>query len=157
MSKFNEIHTNWFCRDRRKNISLEEKKKKYLAENPEEKCVAQYRIDNPDEPNVENKKCDFALYVHDDEEPLKCDDRLIFIELKGTDINRAFKQITKTIEDWVIAYNIRPRRMDARVVAARVPSPHYVSTEQARLQKRLNRYDQGDIKIGSNGYFKEIL
>ncbi|SEA15581.1 hypothetical protein SAMN05216331_12218 [Porphyromonadaceae bacterium KH3R12] len=157
MKKFNEIHSCYFLRDRRKKISLHENGKKYHATNPDEKYVAQYRVDDPDEQNVENKKCDYALYIFDDEEAKKDDDRLIFIELKGKDIARAIKQISKSIETWVVAHDIWPRKMDARVVAAGYPNPKYVRSDELRLNKTLYKYGKGELKVSSNGRFEENL
>lgn len=157
MSRFHEIHTNWCFCDRRKKISISEKGKKYFATNKEEKEVAQYHLDAPDNTDETHKKCDFALYLFDDDDISKDADRVIFIELKGKDIKRAFQQIQNSIDDWVVAFNIRPRRIDARVVAMGVPNPKIISSDLLRLRNRVFEYGNGDVLIGSNGYFSEDL
>lgn len=157
MRRFHEIHTNWnFC-DRRKIISISEKGKKYFATNKEEREVAQYHVDAPDNTDKTHKKCDLALYLFDDDDISKDADRLIFIELKGKDIKRALQQIQNSINDWVAVFHIRPRRMDARVVASCVQNPKIISTDILRLKNRLSEYGNGDVQIGSNGNFREVL
>lgn len=157
MRRFHEVHRNWLFCDRRKIISISEKGKKYFATNKEEREVAQYHIDAPDNTDKTHKKCDFALYLFDSEDISKDADRLIFIELKGTDIKRALQQIQNSIDDWVAVFHIRPRRMDARVVASCVQNPNIIRSDMFRLKRRLSEYGNGDVQIGSNGNFREDL
>lgn len=157
MNRFHEIHTNWSYCDRRKRISIKEKGKKYSASNLEEKIVVQFHIDDIDNTDNTAKKCDYALYIHDDEDEYKDDDRLILIELKGKDVTRALKQISSTIDNWVESYNLKPRKIDARIVVSGMQNPRYISTDLQRLRKRLIKFDEGSVEIGSNGNFIEEL
>ncbi|MDN5292446.1 MAG: hypothetical protein PWQ06_2685 [Anaerophaga sp.] len=96
----------------------------------------------------------FALYLFDDEDISKDADRVIFIELKGKDIAHAIKQINETIDDWVLAFNIRPAKMDARVVASSTPNPKFIRADLLRLENRLYEYGKGDVLIASK-YLEE--
>jgi hypothetical protein len=156
MSRFHEVHKHWLFCDRRKKISICEKGKKYCATNKEEKKIAQYHIDIPDSTNETHKKCDYALYIFDNEDSSKDADRVIFIELKGKDIAHAIKQIHETIDDWVEAFKIRPAKMDARVVASYVQIPAIMRADLLGLENRLNRYGKGNLRIASK-YFDEDL
>jgi DNA topoisomerase IA len=156
MSKFHEVHNRWLFCDRRKIISISEKGKKYCATNKEEKKIAQYHIDTPDSTNETHKKCDYALYIFDNEDINKDVDRVIFIELKGKDITHAIKQIHETIDDWVEAFKIRPAKIDARVVASYVPIPAIKRADLLGLENRLNRYGKGDLKIASKCFKEDI-
>jgi hypothetical protein len=96
----------------------------------------------------------FALYLFDDEDISKDADRVIFIELKGKDIAHAIKQINETIDDWVLAFNIRPAKMDARVVVSKIPKPRILSSDEVRLKDKLYEYGKGDVLIASK-YLEE--
>jgi preprotein translocase subunit Sec63 len=96
----------------------------------------------------------FALYLFDDEDISKDADRVIFIELKGKDIHHAIKQIDETIGDWVVAFKIRPAKMDARVVASSIPNPKFIRADLLRLENRLYEYGKGDVLIASK-YLEE--
>lgn len=147
------IHTNHFVCDRRKKISLEENKRKYRANNSLEKMVAQYHLDTETKPP---KKCDYAIYIYDDEDETKNDNRLIFIELKGSDILSATKQISQSINDFVKIPNIECKVIDARIVASKVPTPNIKSTDIVKCKDLLKQYG-GCLIIRSNGNFEEDI
>lgn len=155
MDRFHKIHTCWVECDRRKQISIKEKGKRYLGINNDEKVIAKYHLDDPAHP-AEGIRCDYALYVHDDEKPAKDDDRLIFIELKGGDIEQAIQQISKSIKDWVVSYSIRPRRLDARIISSGCRNPQYYKTNQVRLEKELYKYGQGNLIVTTRQFTEEL-
>jgi len=78
------------CEDRQKIIVSREKKKEHIAINDNNCLVRQLKIDGY--VITENiKKCDY-LVLNDDKFAA------YFIELKGTDISDAIKQIEQTVE-----------------------------------------------------------
>ncbi|WP_019539650.1 hypothetical protein [Proteiniphilum acetatigenes] len=155
MERFHEIHTRRVECDRRKRISIKEKGKRYLGINNDEKVIAKYHLDDPEHP-VEGIRCDYALYVYDDENQAKDDDRLIFIELKGSDIEQAIQQISNSIRDWVVNYSIRPRKLDARIISSGCRNPQYYKTNQVRLEKELNKYGQGNLIVATRQFTEEL-
>ena len=154
MTRFNEFLTNHFCCDRRSTVSLKENGKRYTANNILKKTVAQYHIDTSSTPP---KKCDYALYIFDNENPLNDDNRVIFVELKGSDILQAIKQISQSINDFVVLPNIKCRALDARIVASRSPNPRYYETAHIKLNMRLRSFGGSNLKIGTNGNFEENI
>ena len=78
------------CEDRQKRIVSREKKKEHIAINENNRLVRQFKVDGY--VITENiKKCDYLL-LNDDNHTA------YFIELKGTDIADAIKQIEQTLE-----------------------------------------------------------
>ncbi len=146
MPRFNEVHTDHFLCDRRNTISLEENKKRYIAYNVAGKSVAQYHIDKNNEPP---KKCDYAIYVDED-------DRIIFIELKGSDVLHAIKQIRQSINDKVILPRITCSTLDARIIASKTPNPNFTSSAEVKLNQILKSYGGKNLKI-STRYYKENI
>lgn len=157
MRRFHEVHTNWEICDRRKRISIKEKGKVYRALNSEEKIIIQYHIDAIENINQNKKKCDYALYVYDNLEALKDDDRVIFIELKGKNIKKAILQIEVSINDLVQSHRLKPKRIDARIVASGVPKPNILRSDLIRLRTSLVKYGNGVVEIGTNGNYEERL
>lgn len=153
MARFNEVHTDHFVCDRRKTISLEENKKKYLANNVSNKLVAQYHLDTTTAPP---KKCDYAIYIFDNENPLNDDNRVIFVELKGSDISEAIEQICQSINDRIIQPKIDCKYVDARIVASQCPPPRYYGTKEVKLNQLLIPHGRR-LKIGSNKYYEENI
>lgn len=149
MARFYEVYTNWKACDRRKLISLTEKGKTFYGDNNKEKEVAQYHIDNKHNSVTSNNvRCDYAIYIFDRKNKNLDDDRLIFIELKGSDIKQGIRQIEQTIRDWII-YGLNPKRVDARIVVSKSPNPRYYSTDEIRLKKKLKELGtkKGDLVI----------
>lgn len=76
-----------------------------------------------------------------------------YLKLRTNNKN-AIKQINETIDDWVLAFNIRPAKMDARVVASSIPNPKFIRADLLRLENRLYEYGKGDVLIASK-YLEE--
>lgn len=127
------------CRDSRRNVVCEEKKKRYNLVNDEGYIVALYHVDGGmifGEPDV--KKCDFLYFVYDTEKPTA-----IFVELKGKDINEAVRQIKKTVDRYGATLQ---RRVCARIVCNAVPRL-YNDPSISNLRKEIMRRYNGTLKI----------
>lgn len=148
MSRFRDKHSNFDSCTRDRRISFREKGKQYNADNERLKKIARYHIDDKSDIS-NNKRCDYALYIFDTENPDLDDDRLILIELKGSDIARAIKQIKQSVKDLVEAYKLNPKRVDARIVVSKNRNPKYYSTQEIRLKGRLRSFGEkkGDFKV----------
>lgn len=149
MSRFKDKHSNFDSCTRDRRISFREKGKEYKADNVDLKKTARYRIDDKSDIKNDNKRCDYALYIFDPEKPNLDDDRLILIELKGSDIARAIKQIKQSIKDLVESYKLNPKRVDARIVVSKNRNPKYYATNEVRLKSRLKSFGEkkGDFKV----------
>ena len=114
--------------DRRKQISIQEKGKKYLANNKNEKLVSVSRID--DCLIKDGNKCDFLL--------LNCDNKqAYFIELKGSNLLHAVDQISTSIDR--IGGKLSEFKINGRIVPSRVYPPDIRSNKVKRLEKQLKK------------------
>ncbi len=147
MKKFHEKHTNYLSIDRRTIAVCEAKGRKYSAINKERKKIAIYQTDDGMRDDI--KQCDYAFYILED-------DRVIFIELKGSNIEHAIKQIESTLQTYITNYSIEPHRIDARIVASRVRSPKYYSTSARRLKQKLSKYGKGTFEVATQTKIEEV-
>lgn len=154
MKRFHEKHTNQQYRDRRAKVTLREKRTSYTANNSQCKEVAVYHTDDGQHQN--NKRCDYAIYIFDEENSEQDDDRVIFVELKGSNIEHAIKQIDSTLQAYITDHNLNPCRIDARVVATRVRNPKYYSTIARRLKQKLNKYGKGTFEVNTKSITEEV-
>ena len=121
---------------RKKKIVFKDKKggeSRYEASNPDTKRVCEITIDGMMF-KEENKKCDYGLWVEES-------NRMILIELKGCNIEYAFKQIETTYNLFKIKYEKEKFHYSFRIVASRFGAPN--------LQERLKQYKKKgrDIQV----------
>ncbi len=76
---------------------------------------------------VQSEACDFLMLVNDSAAYL--------IELKGSDVAKAIRQIHSTLD--ILEQKLRPRTIHARIVPTRVPTPNLLATSELKLRKRL--------------------
>lgn len=79
--------------------------------------------------------CDYVMEVDDTD--------AFLVELKGSDVGKAIRQIAATLD--ALSPALRPRRIHARIVSTRTPSPALKTTERIKLEKRL----RGELRIQS--------
>jgi hypothetical protein len=107
----------------------------YVAKNPAKKFCCKIRVDGC--LITGSEKCDFLV--------LNCADRnAFFIELKGSDLPKACRQIHRSIEQLVS--HLKGFKIYGRVVLNRVRAPDTNSTEEKKLKKLLKQYNQGKEK-----------
>lgn len=154
---FIEIHTDYFVCDRRRTVSLQEKGKRYEAINVDSKQIAQYHTDDPDR-KTESKRCDYAIYIFEKDQngKIKADDRLIFIELKGSDVDRAIEQINSSLEERVINGRVNISKVDALVITSKTPSPKYHSSKKVALRNKLNQYGKGCFIVKTRTFSENV-
>ena len=150
---FRSKHKDYEWCDNRPAISLTQKRKKFSAKNNNNKYVCCYHSDTGDATEGQ-KVCDYILCVSESEE--SSHERLYFIELKGSDIDHALKQIYETIIDSVVNFDLKPVQIDARIVAAKVKAPNISTTHRAKLKTLLKRFGEGEIKLATNSMHEEI-
>lgn len=131
--------------DFRSNIKCEERKKKYVLENTLKNHVMSYRMDGGiikvDKTVPEGiSKCDYLLVING----MNCD--AILVELKGTDVSHALKQIDGTLERFKSILEKFSHVYARAVITSTTPnlkaSPAYVN-----LVKKLKKTYNGNLRI----------
>lgn len=121
--------------DCRSKIICEENKIKYIAHNPNEKCVYKIKVDGG--LIKEKVRCDWAVAVVSNEDSLE---EIFLVELKGSDIDHAFEQIAGTIEFLSTRYSAK--KWFARVVCSKVSSPQLNGINYKKLDKKLKELNK---------------
>ncbi|MGP3562263.1 hypothetical protein [Geobacillus sp. BK01] len=116
-----------YC-DRRKLAVVKEKGREIRFVNKGEKRVALYRVDGC--LIQEGVKCDFLFLVIEGEQAF-------FIELKGSDLVEAVRQIMQTVEQ--LGKKLSGYRFEGRIIMTRVRTPNVKSTDRIKLEKMLRR------------------
>ena len=114
-------------------IVLEENKSKITFLNPNKDKILEIRIDGCVIKDDKTLRCDFAI-VHKDTE--------IYVELKGSDIPHAVKQIKSTIN--LLSNNPQKIKKKCFVVSTRVPK---LSTSIQKLQIELKKDFNADFRV----------
>ena len=115
--------------DNRKIMNVEENSRKFVGINSKNKPFTLYRVDGCI--MMEGQKCDFLL--------LNCSELLAYlIELKGSDLIRAVRQINATLSH--LLGNLTDfKKINARIVLTKVNTPDLKSTELIKLEKRIRQ------------------
>lgn len=115
--------------DRRAQIVLKEKGEKstYRALNPRKRLVTVIVVDGCC--MVETTACDYLMLADDEDAYL--------IELKGSDVLKAIRQIDATLDH--LGEHLRPRALHARIVPTRVSAPDILTVHEIKLKKRLGK------------------
>ncbi|WP_418894074.1 hypothetical protein [Limibacterium fermenti] len=129
-------------RDRRSKVVLEDKKGgrvSYQGINKEEKELIAYRIDGGIMKDGTGLKCDYGLYT-------VSSDVLRLIELKGSDLGKAIKQIKHTLRyllgDSILGVNV----IHGRMVLSKARTPDLYSSEEKELIKILKQHNGNLLK-----------
>lgn len=138
--KFNEKYVpttgNIYCNDNRKKLVLEETKGvRYEATNKNNLSYTVYKVDKGLLNNMPEKQCDFAIHI-----PIS--ETVRFIELKGGNVDEAYKQLFNTITKLIKEPNIEVNKVQARIVASKVRNPDIRSNHKTRLDQLLSKYKE---------------
>lgn len=119
--------------DVRPQLVLEDRKggkSQYRARNPKRRKLTVLEIDGC---CIRNREaCDFLLLVGDTD--------AVLLELKGSHVAKALRQIESTLD--LLEEKLKSRRIHARVVPTRVPSPDILATAEIKLKRRLGGNDR---------------
>ena len=116
--------------DCRSKIICEENGRKYIAHNGQQKCICKVKVDGG--LIKDNARCDWAVAVVLKEGTLE---EIFLVELKGSDINHAFEQITGTMS--ILSTKCSAKKWFARVVCSKVSSPQLNGINYKKLDKKL--------------------
>ncbi|SHJ45090.1 hypothetical protein [Pseudobutyrivibrio xylanivorans] len=134
--------------DTRKNVKVEENKKKYLINNSLAKKLTVLKVDGGMIDNSSQTKCDYLV--------LQIEDKIsIFVELKGSDVKHAFEQLSETINSMNAC--LEDYSVYARVICSSKQNvPNYNACPQyVKLKKILKKHD-GDLEIKSMELTEDI-
>ena len=157
--EFQENHPNCTHCSRRKQILVEENKRKYILKNPSGKQVCRVRVDGCVIKSQNQRKCDYLVIICKSEDEVNNNhvssgEDLYFIELKGKHLLDAVEQLTQTIEYFKAQFT---GKVFARVVLSK--SPDVKSTQNSakvsKLRKLLKKY-RGDFAYSSRQYEEQI-
>jgi len=123
---------------------------KYRAENSNRKTLVCLRVDGCLMADMDEKKCDFLLLVCDRKD--EKDERIAhFIELKGSDISTAIKQLSNSVKQ-LIPVLIRNKYDTAFAKLAVSKTPKVVPTKEWLDLKRLMKTFNGDASRQNSPY-----
>ena len=150
-----------FC-SRGKQISVQEKKRKYILQNPLEQKVCRVRIDGCVIQSQAQAKCDYLITVCKPEDnnaqsDISSSGDVYFVELKGKDIIRAVEQLTETIKYFQSGIT---GKAFARAVVSKVTVPRAGIETDARvkyLKKILEKKFNGNFNYRSQQYIESLI
>lgn len=124
--------------DRRKKVVVKENKKEFIVHNNQEKLIAVYHVDGC---LIKTTKCcDYLVLI--------LEDRLAhFVELKGTDIEKAVDQLNASLDQ--LQSSLKGNNIHAWIISSRVKTPAIKSSKVIKLQKRLKQLN-GKLEIATN-------
>jgi hypothetical protein len=115
-------------------IVLQENKSKITFLNPNQDQILIIRVDNCVIKDDETLRCDYAI--------VPCDEVEIYVELKGSDISHAVKQLESTIK--FLSNNPQKMKKLCFVVSTRVPKQ---STSVQQLQSQFKKKFNASFRI----------
>jgi hypothetical protein len=124
----------------RKRISDKTEKREYRLQNTKKKKICKIKIDNALIKDNSTKKCDFLF--------LLCDKHIILVELKGSDMIKAIRQINSTII--FLGDKLKDNSVSARIVLSRFNVPRIENNPDFLKLKKLLRSKNGDLKYMTN-------
>lgn len=103
----------------RENLSLKEQRTKYLLRFGKRRTCVAYQVDG----NIitEGNRCDYLVLAKQDEDSQDNNWKAVFIELKGTDVEHALKQLDAGMSNSKLKHSSINER-HARIVAKSFPS-----------------------------------
>ncbi len=123
-----------------RQIKCEEKQSKFILLNPERKPVDYITVDGCIYPRGHHDLCcDFALNF---------EDKTVFIELKGSDITHAIKQVLATKQ--AAKFPINPNKMAVIVTSKRPKDDQSLRVQKIALKKQKIILLQGNSPLFKN-------
>jgi hypothetical protein len=115
-------------------IVLKEKRSKITFNNPNREKILLLKVDGCAIKEPKTLRCDYAL--------VPCDQVEIYVELKGSDIAKAFKQIESTIN--LLSSKVAQLKILGFIISTRVPMQ---STDVQQLKSQLKKKFNATIRI----------
>ena len=133
--------------EKRKVCIAYENGKKYQLNNTSDVIVRKVKVDKCLVQNIGERRCDFLMNA--DELT-----RVFFIELKGSDLNKAVNQIYSTII--YLKSEFKNYRIDARIVGSK-DVPGFKNTPDYKKLAKEILPTKGSIQRGTNNFYSENI
>ena len=133
--------------DNRKECIAYENGKTYKLNNLSKLIIKKVRVDKCLIQNIGEKRCDYLIDITE----LKS---VYFIELKGSKLNHALKQINTTIE--YLKPEFKNYKMEARIVGSK-DVPHFKNIPDYKKLAKLILPTNGSIERGTNNFYTESV
>ena len=135
--------------DKRQNATFRDKKGKtsYVFPNQARNNISGLRVDGCI--LVDDKKCDFLLLNHENDKAWAT-----LIELKGSDLLQAVRQIDATIDK--LSGKLKDYKLHGRIVLTKTYAPHLQSSEYLKLRKKLKNIG-GSFETGNVQYVEKTI
>jgi hypothetical protein len=127
-----------------KIITAEENKRKLTINNPSGKLIKKVKVDGCLEVGT-GKRCDYLFEI---EEPIS---HVIYLELKGNNVERAYQQLIATIELFVNEH--QGTKKECHIVASRVPK---AGTKVQDLKVELLKKKKATLIVSTDKAFVTI-
>lgn len=148
-----------------KIITAEENRRKLTIHNPSEKVIRKIKVDGC-LPIKSGKRCDYMFEIDtpiSKGNPIPNIERVIYLELKGCDIEKAYEQLISTIEkfkhkhkDFIDSPNNKTlikTKKECHIVASRVPK---AGTKAQQLKVKMKKSTQAELIISTDKAFIAI-
>lgn len=130
-----------------KIITAEENRRKLTIHNPSEKVIRKIKVDGC-LPIKSGKRCDYMFEV---DNPVSTINNVIYLELKGCDIEKAYEQLIATIE--IFKAKHQKTKKECHIVASRVPK---AGTKAQQLKVKMKKSTQAELIISTDKAFIAI-
>jgi hypothetical protein len=130
-----------------KIITAEEHKRKLTINNPSEKVIRKIKVDGC-LLIKSGKRCDYMFEI---DNPASEIGNVIYLELKGCDIEKAYEQLIATIE--IFKSKHQKIKKECHIVASRVPK---AGTKAQQLKVKMKKSTQAELIISTDKAFITI-
>lgn len=136
-----------------KIITAEENRRKLTINNPSEKTIRKIRVDGC-LPIGSGKRCDYMFEIDSlpcIENPLPRMYRVIYLELKGCDVEKAYEQLLATIH--IFHSKHKETKRECHIVASRVPK---AGTKVQQLKIQMKKNTQVELIVSTDKAFVTV-
>ena len=127
-----------------KRITAEENRRKLTINNPSAKVIRKIKVDGCLIINS-GKRCDYMFEIDD------LASQVIYLELKGCDIEKAYTQLVATIDRFIVEH--RGIKKECHIVASRVPK---AGPKVQQLKIRLLKEKKATLIVNTDQAFITI-
>lgn len=128
-----------------KKITAEENGRKLTLENPNGKTIRKIQVDGCLFTDTSRKRCDYMFEI---EKPIRF---VIYLELKGSDIKKAYDQLLATIDQFNKAH--QGIKKEAHIVASRVPK---AGPEIQQLKIKMRKAQKATLSVSTGEAFTTV-
>jgi len=130
-----------------KIITAEENRRKLTIKNPSEKVIRKIKVDGC-LLITSGKRCDYMFEIDNAASEIS---NVIYLELKGCDIEKAYEQLIATIEIFKVKH--QNTKKECHIVASRVPK---AGTKAQQLKVKMKKNTQAELIINTDKAFVTI-